>query len=793
MTMPLEQSAVGKLAVAVFFVFLAPWVSAQERFLAAEASGVPNQYLIVLENEAARGPGEDDLRPSVAEVAADLAILYGGEVERTWDHAIKGFQLRTDADRAQRLASDAAVRWVHQDRQITHLVDQPLSCYGFDDPPAEAPLPPQDLGQTWTQNIVCDDPDPQNPNRNCVDNWGLDRIDQTSGNRDDEYTYSNVAHSVQVFVLDTGIHAGHHQFIEFGPPFTRVVNGYNAILNGDPANTTDCHGHGTHVAGIIGGGTTGVAKDVFLRPVKFVDTCSGTITGGTVTDVLNGLEWILANHDPSLQPAVVNWSGGNGSAAPGETPHSNDPAIRQAVANLLAAGFSFVQAAGNQLDDLNGQPTDACARSLGGVPGLEAVIVVGGTDVNQSGSPIDGRWVRESGDPSGELCDSSPHKDCGSNSGTCVDLWAPAAHIVSADADNVTGVCRLSGTSMAAPHVTGAVALYLQANPSASPDQVRQALLDGATCGVLDDNPSSPYYIGDGSPNLLLNSLFAGGGTAPCSLEDIAEVGKVSLLTHGPQTVLLSRSYDQPVVIAQPPSFNDSDTAVVRITNVQSDRFTFYIDEAPDRDGSHGGETVTYLVMEAGSWKLLDGSELRAGTLTTSKTVGASIANSWATVSYGGTFTKVPVVLSQVQSNEDASWVKTRHRAVGNSSFQVAMEEEEASTTAHGTETVGWIALAASNGTWSGHAYRFSRTKNRVTHDWFTLRFKQLGDPHFLAAMQTYDGGQNAALRYRNLLSTSVQIKVEEDTTLTPHVAHTTEVVDFVLLSGSGVLQGIDN
>ncbi len=212
-------------------------------------------------------------------------------------------------------------------------------------------------------------------------------------------------------------------------------------------------------------------------------------------------------------------------------------------------------------------------------------------------------------------------------------------------------------------------------------------------------------------------------------------------------------------------------------------------------DGAHTTETVSYLVVEAGSWQLADGTELRAGTVETSATVGRGVSNVWATVSYGATFPAVPVVLSQVQSNNNSTWVKTRHSSVGASTFRVGLEKEEASSVSHGKEIVGWVAISPASGTWSSHPYAASRTPNQVTHNWYTASFPVApgASPHFLAAMPTYDGANNAELRYRNLTSTSVEVRVEEDTTLDTEVSHTSEVVDYLVLGNAGSLQGTSN
>lgn len=272
----------------------------------------------------------------------------------------------------------------------------------------------------------------------------------------------------------------------------------------------------------------------------------------------------------------------------------------------------------------------------------------------------------------------------------------------------------------------------------------------------------------------------------------IGEVGSVASLTHSGQVVLFSRSYSNPVVMAQTLSQNGADTSVARITNVQSDRFTLYVDEAPDRDGSHTAETVSYLVVEAGGWQLPNGAQLRAGKLQMSSTVGRLVANQWKTLSYGGSFTNSPGVFSQVQTNNDSSWVKTRHLSVGTNSAQLALEKDEASAVSHGIETVGWIAIESGSGTWNGHSYVAGRTPNAVTDAWYTLSFgSSVSAPQVFTAIRTYDGPDNAALRYASLSSTAVQIRVEEDTTKDPETGHTTEIVDYLVLGGSGLLTGI--
>ncbi|MCG8456068.1 MAG: hypothetical protein MI919_07285, partial [Holophagales bacterium] len=271
----------------------------------------------------------------------------------------------------------------------------------------------------------------------------------------------------------------------------------------------------------------------------------------------------------------------------------------------------------------------------------------------------------------------------------------------------------------------------------------------------------------------------------------MGEFGNTTTLRHVPETILLSRTYTDPVVIAQTLSYNGPDTSVVRITDVQSDRFTFYVHEAPDRDGPHNYETVSYLVVEAGEWQISSGAVLRAGTLAMSNTVGGSVTDQWRSVSYRGFFESVPVVFSQVQTNNDPAWVKTRHLSTHTASFTAALERDEANASPHGTETVGWLAIETGSGFWDGHAYVASRAPNAVTDAWYPISFgATIGLPKFFAAMPTRDGANNAGLRYTNLGTTPVQVKVEEDTTLDAEVGHITEVVDYLVLSGSGTLLG---
>jgi RHS repeat-associated protein len=273
----------------------------------------------------------------------------------------------------------------------------------------------------------------------------------------------------------------------------------------------------------------------------------------------------------------------------------------------------------------------------------------------------------------------------------------------------------------------------------------------------------------------------------------VGEVGHIDdALTDAPQTVILSHSYENPVVFALPPSRDGTEETVVRVTSVQHDRFTLYAQEAPNRDGAHADESVSYIVLEAGSWTLEDGTRLEAGTLNTTATVGRFVSDSWAHVSLSPAFAAAPVVLSQVQTANDPHWVKTRQQNVAGSGFDVAMEEEESGSAPHGSETVGWLAVEPGQGSWSGHTYEAAQTAEAVTHAWYQISFAQsFGQaPRFVAAMATYNGPDNGHLRYERttLAASGVQVMVEEDTTQDTEMEHADEAVHYVALEGDGLL-----
>ncbi|PRY12163.1 fibronectin type III domain-containing protein [Kineococcus rhizosphaerae] len=261
--------------------------------------------------------------------------------------------------------------------------------------------------------------------------WGLDRIDQRPTAPDGGYSYDTTGAGVTVYVVDSGIRFSH---TEFGG---RASSGYD-FVDGD-SDASDCAGHGTHVAGTIGGRTYGVAKDVRLVSLR-VFACTN---GGWSSDTIAAFDWAVAHKQG---PSVINYSGSGGA----------DDLTDEAAARATAAGIPVVVAAAND-------NTDACTKSPARAPSAITVAASDSSDVRA--------WF--------------------SNYGPCVDLFAPGVSVLSSTMDSDTSSGYMSGTSMATPHVAGAVARYLQSNPSASVAQVTDALRSSATTGVVVDPQSA--------------------------------------------------------------------------------------------------------------------------------------------------------------------------------------------------------------------------------------------------------------------------------------------------------------
>ena len=359
--------------------------------------------IVVLKEEAASLATESNSRARVSSVAGEMASSHRLQVKRSFSHALRGFVAKADDKAIARLLADPRVAYVEEDGYVSINATQ--------------------TGATW----------------------GIDRVDQRNLPLDSSYTYNTTASGVHAYIIDTGVLLSHSQFSG------RMGNGYDAVTSGGNAN--DCNGHGTHVAGTVGGTTYGIAKAVTIHPVRVLG-CNGS---GTNAGVIAGMDWVAQNH---IKPAVANMSLGGGASQ----------ATDDAVQRMVNAGVTVVVAAGND----NG---NACSYS----PARAAnAITVGSTTNTDARSSF-------------------------SNYGTCLDIFAPGSSITSAWYTSSTATNTISGTSMAAPHVAGAAALYLATNPTATPAQVTSALTGSATPGKVTGAQT-------GSPNLLLYTL---GGSAP--------------------------------------------------------------------------------------------------------------------------------------------------------------------------------------------------------------------------------------------------------------------------------------
>lgn len=387
----------------------------------------------VRECDTAKKPSEGryivelDPASTSAEVqkASAEATKDGAFVRKRYQRAFKGFAGTLSREALQQL---------REDPDVVSIVRDNLTC-AADDGPVHA------LGAAAVQSPAI---------------FGLDRIDQRNLPVNNQFNYATDGTGVTVYVLDTGIRATHQEFA-LSPSGTRVAAGENFVDDG-PDTTADCDGHGTHLAGSIGGKTYGVAKNVTLVPVRVLD-CDGY---GWDSEIIAGMEWIMAQRaaiaDPK-PPMVANMSFG------GDASNQFDMAVRA----LNTSGVTVVAAAGNEYDN-------ACYYS----PGREPVaLTVGATD-------------------------NLDRRPSFSNFGSCVDLFAPGVNIASAGHTSDTAVRTFSGSSMSTAFGSGVAAAYLQTNPAATPAQVRTALQNAATTGVVSN-------AGRNSPNRLLYSPPAVG------------------------------------------------------------------------------------------------------------------------------------------------------------------------------------------------------------------------------------------------------------------------------------------
>jgi subtilisin family serine protease len=348
----------------------------------AGGNAIDGSYIVVL---------EDGANPRA------VAAVAGVTPAHVYEHALTGFAAQLNAGQVTAIRQLAGVRYVEEDQEFTADATQTMSAGGG--------------------------------------LWGLDRIDQRSLPFSGSYTYNTTASTIYAYVIDTGIYTSHTQF------GGRAANVYDAF----GGNGQDCNGHGTHVAGTIGGATYGVAKSARLRGLRVLN-CSGS---GSTSGIIAAVDWLRNNR---INPAVANMSLGGGYSS----------ALNTAVNNLANSGVFMAVAAGNS-------SANACNASPASAAQAFTTAASTKTDARASYS----------------------------NYGSCVDAYAPGSSVLSSWIGGSTATRTISGTSMASPHVAGVAALYKARNGNVSSATIDSWLKNNATTNRISGNPS-------GTPNRLL-------------------------------------------------------------------------------------------------------------------------------------------------------------------------------------------------------------------------------------------------------------------------------------------------
>ena len=352
-------------------------------FLKGGPDAIAGRYIVVFNDDVEDPHGK----------AKEKSLKANGKLNYSYGAALKGFAADLTDDAVAQLRSDPDVAYIEQDQAMSITTTQ--------------------TGATW----------------------GIDRIDQRNLPLSGTYTYTATGSGVRAYIIDTGIRTAHTQF---GGRASAVYDAFGG-------NGQDCHGHGTHVAGTVGGSTYGVAKSALLRAVRVLN-CSGS---GSTSGIIAGIDWVRTNH---IKPAVANMSLGGGFSS----------SLNTATNNLANAGVFVAVAAGNSnANACNFSPASASA----------ATSVMSST--------------------------SSDAKSSFSNFGSCTHVYAPGSSITSAWSTSNTATNTISGTSMASPHVAGVGALYKSAFGDASSSTIRTWIINNSTANVISGNPS-------GTPNRLL-------------------------------------------------------------------------------------------------------------------------------------------------------------------------------------------------------------------------------------------------------------------------------------------------
>ncbi|HSI70428.1 MAG TPA: S8 family peptidase, partial [Gillisia sp.] len=361
---------------------------------------IPGRYIVIVSHEPA--VKNQKAAKALEELTGEINKMAGARVNMKYSQSLTGFSARLTDKQVALLKKDKRVKAVHQDKFVY-------------------------LEGTATQEYP---------------SWGLDRLDQREGLLDRAYSYNATGAGVNAYIMDSGIRYSHQDFGERASLGIDLVQQYPDEEidqnNGELEAGNDCNGHGTHVAGTVGGTRYGVAKNVNLISVR-VFSCVGRTTWSRL---IMAVDWITEN---AVEPAVVNMSIG-GMA---------EEAMDIAIENSIATGIHYVLAAGNN-------NSDACNFSPARTAGA---LTVGASTISNEKARF-------------------------SNYGECLDVYAPGENIVSAFIEDDTSSRSFSGTSMAAPHVAGLAALYLEKNPNSSPANLHEEIINNSTSGIIKEVPS---------------------------------------------------------------------------------------------------------------------------------------------------------------------------------------------------------------------------------------------------------------------------------------------------------------